>query len=271
MFKMGGSIYGRVNEFPTCEEVISNVDHKKEEMRWSEDCKKINTIYSDAFNSKVEYICNKSMGYLYKIHNEHYNLLEKVAFEYLYYWIYKYHRKKETNISIIKKFHEELIKLYNDKNFSYSILHNYENTISDEELKKLKILYDNYKSYNLIKDQCKPSGNNDFCNEIKRIIDEYSPKTYIKPRETCISKELHNCKNNIVVPLIIPIFIILVLSFLWFIIYKLTPYGSYLSNMIKRKRNSCNSIYEEWNSLESSEISRYASNDGKYNVLYNYT
>ncbi|GAW84594.1 variable surface protein, partial [Plasmodium gonderi] len=124
-------------------------------------CNNIDGNYSDIFNANIKEICCKSLAYLKEAYGEHHESLYKIGFKYLYYWLYKHKFKSDKVSSDFKVIYNEIIKIFNENYRGLSYLTHYQSNV-----------------------------HNDFCNDIKTIIDTYNPQASIKQSEKCISKEL---------------------------------------------------------------------------------
>ncbi|GAW84032.1 variable surface protein [Plasmodium gonderi] len=265
------TMFEPVKFFPKWEQIIDNIDWKTEK-DFMNYCNYFKGKFPNTFNSNVEDICYQSLAYLDKVYTTYESSLEETAFIYFYYWIYKYKLKKGGNVEDIKKLYKELIEKFDESWYSHTRLKKYkEKYIPDNELEDLMNLHDMYKSFILIKNKCEPNKNENYCNTIKDIMNKYNPQVIIETNKTSTPKELHYCQVNIVKSIIITIVITLVISSLLVIIYKFIPYGSFMNFPIKRNRNKCNNTYDEWNSMQSSEISSNISRNRIYDVLYNST
>ncbi|GAW84562.1 variable surface protein [Plasmodium gonderi] len=248
-----------VKFFPKWEQIIDNIDWKTEK-DFMTYCNYFKGKFSNTFNSNVEHICCQTLAYLDKVCTTYKGSLEEAAIKYFYYWIYRYKLKKGGTFDDIKKLYKELIEKF-ELWYSHSRLKEYEEKyIPDNELEDLKNLHDMYKSFILIKNKCEPNKNENYCNTIKDIMNKYNPEVIIETNKTCTPNELHYCQVNIVKSIIITIVTILFMT-----------YGSFMNFPIKRNRKKCNNTYDEWNSMQSSEISSNISRNRIYDVLYNST
>ncbi|GAW84417.1 variable surface protein, partial [Plasmodium gonderi] len=197
--------------FPKCEEVLGHIKIRHAHSLYNDKCNKFGDKYSDIFNSNIKDICCQSLYYLNKVYNERIDdSLDKAGFKYLYYWLYKYKLKLGGKSTDIKKFYEELMNIFKQNNMNISYITDYQ-SVTEEEIENLKNLYDMHNSFIFIKEKCNPNENVSYCTKILDIMNKYKPQNIMEHDETCTGKELHNCKNNIVEAIIIPIFIILVI------------------------------------------------------------
>ncbi|GAW84068.1 variable surface protein [Plasmodium gonderi] len=265
------TMFEYIELFPKCEEIIDKCkdNYKKESISYG--CNTIKSEYEDVINSNLEDLCGQSMKYLNEITIKNDISLEKAGFTYFYYWLYMYKVKKTKTSDDIKPLYMKLINLFNDIYNHTSLNYYAEYNFTDAQLQNLKNLFEMQKTLILIKAKCKPNENYIFCNAIKNIIDEYNSAKKIEPRETYTPKELNNCKYNISIPILTTIGIMLLIISLGVIVYKFTPYDSWLTHSVKGKRNVCNNEYDVWNKIQTPDTSSTISCNEKYNILYNYS
>ncbi|GAW84270.1 variable surface protein, partial [Plasmodium gonderi] len=192
--------------FRKCKEIIDGVNQKHAMSNYNGDCNISDYQDSDIFNSNINEICSQSLAYLNKVYNERQDYsLDKFGFKYLYYWLYKYKLKGGKTRAVIKNFYEKLLNIFNTyyKNLSYQT--DYQ-SVTEDVFEKFNDLDDMHNSLILIGKKCKPNENDSYCTKILDIMNKYNPQNKIEHDETCTGKELHNCKNNIVEAIIIPIF-----------------------------------------------------------------
>ncbi|GAW84070.1 variable surface protein [Plasmodium gonderi] len=298
------SIYGFVNSlFPECKEAIEENRAHELTNYWDAHCQKIND-FSEVVKSDVKNtICPQVMLYLYKIYSVQENPLKEVGFKYIYYWLYKDHLKEGKKSSDIKTLYEELLKVYNDFSKNVSNIDFYQKNKSDDELENLKDIYDlNIKlqsiqntSYCNINNRCdcaeqcakiynrlKSACISHYDHNLHNVLDKYRNKFIDLELNSTCDNILHlilplsqdnkqmiiSSKSSIVFPRTIPIFVMLILSFFLFLVYKFSPYGLWMKHKIKSIKKKGNNDDEISKIMEFSEIYNDLSMNSNYNLSF---
>ncbi|GAW84296.1 variable surface protein [Plasmodium gonderi] len=259
--------YNLVKYFPSCEaeiekyRVINNALHK---------CihKNPSKTHHDVMYSSIQ-DCTQVMSYISYIHNkEGENKSTDADCLFLYYWLYKYLENLNKSSSTGKYYKTSIMATgYSDANICKDF--QYKN-ITDSDIKMLTVLYNMYNSLEYIKKyDCESKEYNDFCAEYNDIKDKYVPPKEIQIFTTIEKEQLLISNNNIAVIIVITVVLTLVVLILLFILYKLTPFGSYLLNRIERIKSTLNNLDNKRAHVYQPEIANIISNNRDYNVLYN--
>ncbi|GAW84532.1 variable surface protein [Plasmodium gonderi] len=200
----------------------------------------------------------------------------------LFYWTYDKYYKDKKEYDNIKKHYHGFLQAYN--NYTVSICHYFKENLTEDVLKKLRDIYDMNTELNKIKtnnvsnisdkcvcakkfaevhkkyeNMCKSNDDKHFCTELNKLTTEYNLQ--IK-NITCENNtpsylslfQRYNKKAHIYVPIVVALF---------------TIWGSFLRNIIIRKRNISNNLYKESNMLQPSQKFSSNSRNKNYNILYN--
>ncbi|GAW83904.1 variable surface protein [Plasmodium gonderi] len=234
--------------------------------------------------------CNAAFSFISYI-NENSDTIPNRAFcLFLYYWLYNEIKDKRINMTI----NDVYPKLFNDGIYKNPICNFYiDNSITDNDVKKLKDIYDmntkihdinnlNFKTcknnnicncgdecsdiYERYNHRCNSDYENSFCKALDNIrilynglklSDNCNPLKYsILPSFKFQYPSFSSSKTNIRAPAIITISIF-------------TPYGSSFRCAPMKKRKQYNNIDKEKNVLELSETPRCDFRINRYHILYN--
>ncbi|SBT58497.1 PIR Superfamily Protein [Plasmodium ovale wallikeri] len=212
---------------------------------------------------------------------------------YFFYWIY-------YDVIGEKKSGSNTFKIYNILNDAYDsidpdshVCEAYIENIRDDIFLKLKDLYDlrdnlkkfkekstptegNYCTYakNCIPiykqhlNNCHSGINRNFCNELENFRTEYNE--CIKKEILCKDEldELPSTKKYDIVVILIPFVIILIKSFILFLLYKFTSFGLWLSSRIRREKNVWNNLEEDIKFQNTLKIDDQNLRNSSYNMPY---
>ncbi|GAW84626.1 variable surface protein [Plasmodium gonderi] len=283
---MGINIYELVKKFTSCKNITEGYNEQNENTYQTE-CNESNEIFSDISKFNDEKICHKSMYYLNEIQGN-YPGKEDAGCIYLYYWLYD-HCKEECESAEIIDIYNKLINKYEDQNGTVCTEYK-KNNISKYEFDKLKDIYDlneklikigtnsdqeycsKFKSiYVKRKDECDYNAQSGFCSVLEEYRNKYHEKVATLRSNTFEYQILPPFKRyNIIAYIYVPLFLILIMVFLLFAVYKFTKFGSFLHRKIIRNKNIQRSIDEGINAHCYSLISNKISRKSKCNILYNY-
>ncbi|GAW84109.1 variable surface protein [Plasmodium gonderi] len=271
--------------FPECEKFM-----REEQIffnnNWETYCEEFEDNYSDILAPSVSNICSKSIEYLFQIFTSTENSsLKNVAVQYLYYWINQKKQTNEEDNTGINKFYEKLILNAKEKDIEFLkhynnyLKYNIEDLEIINDLYNIKTLINNISSnsrnptgneknfakecekrYNRLYKICENTHNADLCDEFKNIRKKLRDHNIINKYHISIPEMLSYLeKQNIIVPILIPIVITLLF----------TPHGSYLKYAVKSIRNKFKNTYKKLDTMHSYE--NYDNNSWKrgYDVLYN--
>ncbi|SCA48149.1 PIR protein [Plasmodium ovale] len=238
-------------------------------------------------------ICKAVMKFLnlLKEENESYKI---EGSKYLFYWLHNDILKNKSPVQITLILYKELYRRYNDEDNS-NILNKYIDQMNEntsDKLVKLTGIYDTFKKFenevtsegaekkctsDCVKlfstyvHECRKGYDNDFCNELKIFREKYN--FFIKTYIFCYEEQYFLPPVDvfdIVRIIIVPFVLIIVTSFILPLLYKFTPFGSWIHRIIAKKKNIFHNINEETNHLiHSYEMKNNSSKTGNYNIAYN--
>ncbi|SBT72738.1 Plasmodium vivax Vir protein, putative [Plasmodium ovale] len=212
--------------------------------------------------------------------------------KYLNYWIYdKFNQKKgEGNYNILQ-FYESFKGTYSDQYDNNYLLNGCIKEIDENIFRKIQNLIDIYDKYNKLKNddiqltgdyctsaidcvssytlhvkKCHESYDPDFCMELENFRKLYNLRVSNVTSCKDLQTYLPSAINSNVVTIITPFAVILVMPFILFILYKFTPFGSWIMPRMKRMLN--NSFLESYEGEQNSENANIYAEDRMYNIAY---
>ncbi|GAW83957.1 variable surface protein [Plasmodium gonderi] len=260
------TIYELVKSFPDYKKIMDLFEDKVDPL-YIDKCNNVDIDVYGTFKSKIKNKCPQVISYLYNVYEQNNKNIPEVYCKYLSYWIYHdlLNKKYVNGITIL---YHSLIDVFKSiyKDVNVDILKRM--YISDTTLANITSLYDIYTCLGIINDNRGYKYDKNFCNAIKAIQDKN--KAEMEARFSALRDQnvVHTCKNKIPFSIIITLFIMFLTTLLLFIVYKFTPYGSYLSHEIKKIKKKWKNIHEASIIRESSEIPQYNLNDKCYDILY---
>ncbi|GAW84065.1 variable surface protein [Plasmodium gonderi] len=293
--------YEYANLFSTCDKNIK--DAKGKETPFKRNCENQEAQIPGNIKDQFKDKCAQTLSYLNEIqqfkHGD--NNLEKALCLYLYYWLYD-SKTEGMNGRDIKELYHKLITVNNleqderCKDFK-------DITIAEDELSKLKDIYEIYNKINKlnVQDACSPkkcecakecaniykkyveSCRQDnatyFCNELINIKEKYEKVILNLGCNNDTPKTLPSFQtNNTTVLTLIPVSLTIVIFIFVCVLYKVskciiyinfTPYGSCFLCSRVRKKNNCNNIDHYINTLQLYEISNGNFHNKECHILYN--
>ncbi|SBS84757.1 PIR protein [Plasmodium ovale] len=289
---MGESIYSFVWFFPEHKELFDEKT-KDDDLHENIFCHEISKHFIND-HEKYRNPCTQVLKYLSYLESKP-SLDYRACCKYLNYWLY-------DNVINNKKSEYNALKLYQQfKNLDNDLLdHNicekYIEDINDDIFSELKELYTLFDKFNHIKKEttsnianickiadecstlyrkqeqkCAANYKNIFCNELENFRKVYN--SYMASKIKCNAESIilpSFLKNNLAAIIIVPFVIILIVSFILFILYKFTQYGSWLYPLTRRKKVMWDDMIEQTQQFQHTveEID----NDLKhrqYNISYN--
>ncbi|GAW83900.1 variable surface protein [Plasmodium gonderi] len=286
-------IYTIVKHFPEYNNIIEKHKHTKFDHDFSSKCKGILNKFPGEFGISYVPMCFQAMSYLYDILVSENSISTGHVCKYLYYWIY-HSLINENTKSYAKQLYRSVLNEW-DSSFIFKACINYPENISENVLKNMKHIYDMRNKINDIKNfttkscfrniclcfqecadmyskkvnECISNDNSDFCSALKNIKTELQElnskhKCQIYMPEFALSFQI----NKIRVSIIITFLIMCVACIFTFIVYKYTPYSSWLRGTIKTVTNKMKNIFEEKNILHNFEGYNIDLDDKRYSILY---
>ncbi|SBT55978.1 PIR Superfamily Protein [Plasmodium ovale wallikeri] len=239
-------------------------------------------------------ICNTVMKFLnlLKEESESYKI---EGSKYLFYWLHNDILKNKSPVEITLILYKELYRRYNEED-NLNILNKYIDQMNEntsDKLVKLTGIYDTFKKFekevtskgaekkctsDCVKlfstyvHECQKGYDYDFCNELKIFREKYNffIKTYIFCDEQYFLQPVD--LFDIVRIIIVPIVLIVVTSLILPLLYKFTPFGPWIHNIIAKQKYIFHNINEETNHyIYSYEMENNSSKTGNYNIAYNST
>ncbi|GAW84095.1 variable surface protein [Plasmodium gonderi] len=292
--------------FPKCKQYMKD-EASTFTSSYNNECSQIKVKFSDITDSNVLNICHKSINFLFQIFTSPDDSLKNVAVQYLYYWINQKEQTKVVDITRINEFYKELISIVKKNILSFE----YYNIYLEYDIDDLQIINDIYniitsikniiqsdnincdgkekhcakeceERYNRLYNICKDKHNTDLCNELKNIRKKLHDHNIINKYNISIPEMISYLeRQDIILPILIPIVITLLVSCLLFYIYKVnnkyiylpnneifTPHGTLLQYAVKSIRNKFKNTYKVLDTKHSYENYDNSWETG-YNVLYN--
>ncbi|SBT51977.1 PIR Superfamily Protein [Plasmodium ovale wallikeri] len=163
---------------------------------------------------------------------------------------------------------KELKDLYNLHDKLYKIKKSYSgpnsSSSSCENADEFVQLYDGY-----IK-ECNTKGQTKFCNKLTELSNNYQAIMETKPTCKKMLQVLEPPKDNDQpVTALVPFVIILVMSILFFILYKFTPFGPWIRPQILRKKKIWKDLHEKVVQLFHNSRNKVSNcRNSELNVLY---
>ncbi|GAW84299.1 variable surface protein [Plasmodium gonderi] len=289
---MTNEIFKIVKEFPDFEEIMNN--SQTECNSWNDaNFYHITDENYPHFKNHVKSICEKFDKYTCTIqrHSDT-SVPYNSSCKYLYYWLYHYNNN-EWNIDEVKKLYDALISA--DSTFHQLLCKTYiVTTITEDVMPKLKDLHGMYRNLNILeknsspqsedkckcandcaqlymkyKNSCESNNYFDLCNELINVRKKYNELSTTKCYKQLTYKMLPLFKrNNIIVPIVITIIVILIISITLFNLHKFTPYNSCFQGTLRRKRNKWNNIDKDYNIFQSYKNMNSATMKCRQNILY---
>ncbi|SBT84408.1 PIR protein [Plasmodium ovale] len=251
-------------------------------------CKNIN-ISSDLLSK----ICATGIKFLNHL-KEKYDTYRDDGCKYLYYWLYVDVLNRNTPIENTLILYKDLNKKFNDDNDGLKTLDNYINKMNENTSDKIVKLIDIYKKFDEFEkefqiaertvkctsecidlftkyiEECVNGYDYEFCKELKNFRERYNvfvqKVLYCEEQYLLPSVEIFDTVSMI----LIPFFLIIVASLILPILYKFTPFGSWIHSRICKKKDILDNINEEESHLShtyDSEINK--SKNRNYNIVYN--
>ncbi|CAI7718634.1 PIR protein [Plasmodium vivax] len=242
--------------------------------------------------------CIKCMNYLKHLddYNEpDYRDYQEQGIIYLYFWLHYYELKKRIYKKNTLDNFQKLMSSFEticqpDANIQ-NVYNTYIKNILNDELSDLFYLYEKFdnfqkehefvntkcmfanecaEKYMSSSEKCKNYGNAYFCNELEKFRTKYNE--YKPSVKECkhVQSYLPSCKNYSTSVIILISFItILVLSSLFFILYKFTPFGSCIRFRSKRTQRMYSNFTNEGANLLYTRGGSRTPEAKPYNIAYN--
>ncbi|GAW82023.1 variable surface protein [Plasmodium gonderi] len=226
--------------------------------------------------------------------------------QYMYYWIYTDSSTHGISKEQLKELYRKLIKKYHGTSFGKAAkrplfpednegeeweklidicdLHNKYNqlkkSLSEPSKGKEKCNYANDCSHIYMKyiNKCESNRDSYFCSAFKNIRTEFKELMLIhgcdniKPQNVPLlnlQKEvIISSRINRSATIIITILVMFLIPFFLFVIYRFTPYNSYINCRMRELINKWNNMNKKWNILKPSEMYNDASRSNRYNLLH---
>ncbi|GAW83929.1 variable surface protein [Plasmodium gonderi] len=243
------------------------------------------------FGDNVQNICKYFDNYTSAVVQDTANSI-KFSCMYLYYWLYYYNNEKR-NTEKVNELYKALISADSTSHNTLCPQSDY-TTITEDVMLKLKDLHNMYTKINYIQNNSSPQSENkcNDANECAKLYMKYKvsceSNSYpdfcyelINVRETYNALSTTNCfdqlthkmlplfqKNNIRVPIVITIVVILLISITLFILHKLTPYNPCFQGILKRKQNKWNNVDEDYNMFQSYKNVNNAPMKSRHHIFY---
>ncbi|GAW84100.1 variable surface protein [Plasmodium gonderi] len=267
-FCVNNTIYGFVKYFDQCKKIMDDkVNHI--DASFTSQCSIINEADFSGYLQNPKKLCTQAMPYLFEIYYYNNIPLNGAGCLYLYYWLYNKNFKQKTNSSVVKTFYEKLIDIYNTNYAKNGTQEIYKKDINDDDIEKLSVIYNVFSFLNNMNDKNQNQSAKDFCYAVETIKNKYNLIIQEKGSETSKQQIVEYCQSNIKLSILITILVLLVPSLLIFIVYKFTPYGSYILRAIKWKKRVLNNRDNKWNIMQSSEIFNDMPRNMQYKMSYN--
>ncbi|GAW83942.1 variable surface protein [Plasmodium gonderi] len=231
-----------------------------------------NQVDDDIFNEitpNAQKLCTQAMSYLFEIYYNKNVDLKGAGCLFLYYSLYNESIKHGKKSSNIKQLHDKFIDIYNKIHYGNTIEKAYYKDINNDVVNNLSVIYKVFSCINNTEVSDISTDGKNFCDAVEIIKNEYNLIILEKGSETSKQQISEYCQSNIKIPIIITILVLLIPSFLLFILYKFTPYGSYILSAIKWKRKVYNNTDKEWNIMQSSENFNDLPRNMQYKMSYN--
>ncbi|SBT55787.1 PIR Superfamily Protein [Plasmodium ovale wallikeri] len=283
--------------------VVSSYKAYEEEIsKYSDDDSVIGILGCDSLSYKnikissdlLSKICATGIKFLSHL-KEKYDNYRDDGCKYLYYWLYVDVLKRNTSIENTLILYKDLNKKFNDDNDGLNTLDNYINKMNENTSDKIVKLIDIYKKFDEFEEEfklaektvkctsecinlftkyleeCVNGYDYEFCKELKNFRERYN---------VFVQKVLHCKEEQYLLPsveifdtvsmILIPIVSIITVSLILPILYKFTPFGSWIHRRLGKKKDIMENINEEESHFlytYDSEINK--SKNQNYNIVYN--
>ncbi|GAW84088.1 variable surface protein [Plasmodium gonderi] len=272
---MVNRIHTIIKLFPQCEVIMDqckNGTHKAKELL----CNNISRSLVKRIDKDIYNICTEAMEFLFKIYLKSENTLIEAGCKYLYTWIY-YELKKKENNKYTNSLYDQVTEKYGKEIIGKTYCDEYKKKINDEQMFKLRFLYELYKCHKVMSDISINNTDGDICNPLKDIMNEYKEQItieYAAVNETTesvmrSSVSVPQYQNNIKAAIITTIIVMLLIFLFIFFVFKFASNSSYFQQNIQRIRNISKNIDSVFPILKQSETNRIISWNNRYNVSYN--
>ncbi|SBT55883.1 PIR Superfamily Protein [Plasmodium ovale wallikeri] len=278
-------MYNAVCEFSKLKDIFdSNIENGV----YKSQCESILNCSESGNSNPLLDICSKSLYYLYSLkQNRNISLNSREGCIYLSYRLYKDLISVGNHDYTTSKFHSK-INVYDDtydecdgliEDINQDVFQKYENLISlYVQLGKILIpskgpdcvvAKNCADSYNNYVKECYKNTDDAFCNELENVRTKYY-ETMITVTCPGVPKTLPSTKpHNIAAIIITPLVILLIITFIIFILYKFTPYASWIDFLIRRKKRMWNNLDNETYELShSSDSPKRNSGNENYHIAY---
>ncbi|CAI7717638.1 PIR protein [Plasmodium vivax] len=239
--------------------------------------------------------CLIVMAYLNDIRTTYYNRDIVSHCKYVYYWLYEFLLIRLGNDKNVLQYYNDILNKHNEQH-APSICVGTVEEFDKEKYGKINALYNVYEKYysytkkiqsctshlctcgyECIKDyktniqKCTDPSNYEFCNELENFRTIYN--THIASGNSCDNMPDYLPPFLIIHIshiILIPITILLAISFILFLLYKYTPFGSRLCPLKKKMTQIRCNINEEIHQLNSTqEGSQKNMKNRSYHIAYN--
>ncbi|GAW82016.1 variable surface protein [Plasmodium gonderi] len=278
--------------------VNSFVEYKQKLEVCDENCTSLMDSYCKQVDSKfleISYFsenCPKAISFLEVQGVDNIESLRNIRCLYLYFWIFYVLYKGINEYDKIKKLFEGFLEAY--AKYDKSICEYYKTNITSDLLEKLKDIHDMnskiksisedsesckvdkckcakecYDIYRKYEDICNSNSDNNFCDALNNIKEQYGQLMKTQNCNNGAPKMLRSFqKNNITVPIVSTILVILVILISLFILYKFTPYNSCFRRVLRREKNRWNNRGEYYNMLQSYKSVSTTPKKSGHNIIY---
>ncbi|SBT73500.1 PIR protein [Plasmodium ovale] len=256
------------------------------------DCDNFNTKYSTYSNYDILETCKTTMRFLNHSEEQNNSYVDEGC-KYLFYWIYTEALKREIHIDTAFNIYEMLLQTYDDENDSYT-LQEYIKNINKDMLFNLIKLIGLYENFNKLKEVSKPACKNcdcakecvkwytgyveechagydtDFCDELENFRDLYNEHMLSENDCVGVEKILPSTRRvGLAFAISIPLVTLLMMSFIFFILYKFTSFGSLLDKMVKKKHIWNDIENDTYKMIHDTGMISHNSENSSYLISYN--
>ncbi|SBT31162.1 PIR Superfamily Protein [Plasmodium ovale wallikeri] len=281
--------YNVISSLSTYKEKLNSYSGSDNQL-YSGHCDDINTIYSAESEHNINKNCEKAMMFLNHL-VQHDSYMDEGC-TYLYYWLYAEVLNKNQSIDIAIRLYEWLLTKYDDENGTETFK-NHSNYLSRsmlENLIKLIKLYDHFNKFKQVSEsasrncecarecvnwytdyvnECHAGSDVDFCNELENFRELYNGHMITESDCHDVQKVLPSVKRiDFTLVILIPLVTVLIISFIFFIMYKFTPFGSLIFLRFKRKKKMRNNIDQEIFELPQSTQMANGDFEDNYRISY---
>ncbi|SBT57169.1 PIR Superfamily Protein [Plasmodium ovale wallikeri] len=243
------------------------------------ECTNFSSPYLD--NGVSDNICQRSIKYFSHLKEQVNSDYIDQGCRYFCYWLHDKILKNQKPVDNTINLYKQLLQKYKDYEEAY-VFQEYIEHFNNDMLANLIKLIELYGKFNIIKkkitscdncdcvqasadlynhyvDECYTCNDNDFCDELENFKHTYENHMNTENCPEVVPKILPPIKRYNLAPIVsIPFVLTLVVSFVFFILYKFTTVGLRIRSILKTKKSIYNDIDQETNEL------MYIS--GKYNV-----